>query len=199
MRNAKIPSRFLLLAAEIMREDFVIFLNSIQRKVMIIFVACCFLGILPVFPVRAGQPSDEEITPALNSAEFLFKAMQKKQYADIWESLTAKTKRSIVSAVFKSSQKAGEEIARDKIVADFSAGGKLAQSYWDGYLFVFNPQMVLEQSKWTLGKFKDDKVEINILYKKSENPAILQLFKENNEWKVGLSETFGGRAMLPAF
>jgi len=164
-----------------------------KRIIAIIVLLTCLLSVSALF---ANPPSDEEINNILTSAEALFKAMKAKQYPDIWQGLTTKTKTSILDAVFKELKRAGAEMAREKIASDFEGGGAIARDYWNAYLLVFNPEMVLEQSKWTIGEVKKDKVEINILYKKSDKPAVLQLFRENERWKVGLNETFGARNMI---
>jgi hypothetical protein len=57
----------------------------------------------------------------------------------------------------------------------------------------FDPNMVLEQSKWEIESVKSDKAEIRILYKKASNPAILRMFKEQGRWKAGLVESFWTR------
>lgn len=165
-----------------------------KRIIAIVLSLACLLSYSSLF---ANPPSEEEINNVLTSAEAVFKAMKAKQYPDIWHGLTTKTKTSILDAVFKESKKAGNEITREKIASDFERGGAVAQAYWNEYLFVFNPEMVLEQSKWTIGVVKKDKAEINILYKKSDRPAVLQLFRENERWRVGLNETFGARNMIP--
>jgi len=48
---------------------------------------------------------------------------------------------------------------------------------------------------WEIGFIKENKAEIIIKQKKSEEPARLKLFKENNKWKVGLVETFWTRKL----
>jgi hypothetical protein len=48
-----------------------------------------------------------------------------------------------------------------------------------------------------MGEIEKDKAEIILQYRKSEKPAILKMFKEDNEWKVGLDESFGARKFLP--
>jgi hypothetical protein len=164
-----------------------------KRVIVIVALLACLLS---DSAWCANSPSEEEINNVLTSAEVLFKAMKSKQYPDIWQGLTAKTKTSILDAVLKESKKAGTEMAREKIASDFEGGGAIAQAYWNAYLIVFNPEMVLEQSKWTIGAAEKDRVEINILYKKSNKPAVLQLFRENEKWKVGLNETFGTRSMI---
>ena len=72
----------------------------------------------------------------------------------------------------------------------------MAKAYWNSYLNAFDPDCVLEQSKWDIGAIKKDKAEINILYKKSEKPAVLLIYMEGNVWEVGLEETFGSRNLL---
>ena len=42
-----------------------------------------------------------------------------------------------------------------------------------------------------MGQVKNDRAEVIIRYKRSERPAIIQMFREDGVWKVGLEETFG--------
>jgi hypothetical protein len=143
------------------------------------------------------KPTDEEIGAVFTSAESVFKGMKDRNFPAIWQFLSAKTKKSTIEAVYKSSRKANITVEREKIGADFAAGGELAKAYWNSYLNVFDPKMVLEDSKWDIGIVKKDTAEINILYKKSKQPAVLLLYKEDNVWKVGMEETFGARNWLP--
>jgi hypothetical protein len=48
-----------------------------------------------------------------------------------------------------------------------------------------------------MGIIKKDTAEVNILYTKSKKPALSQLYKEDNVWKVCLEETLGTRNWLP--
>jgi hypothetical protein len=165
------------------------------RKIIVFII---FLIVLSSFPsLQAATSTEEEVNKALLAAESLFKAMKEKQYAEIWKSITAKTKKSIVEDVYRAAKKSGEEIKLSIIENDFQAGGELAKAYWDAYLFVFDPEMALSQSKWTIGKISITDAEINILFRKSAKPAVLRLSRENGEWKVGLTETFGARNMIP--
>ncbi|HQO63258.1 MAG TPA: hypothetical protein PK528_06565, partial [Syntrophorhabdus sp.] len=86
----------------------------------------------------------------------------------------------------------GKEVTYSKgeIRNNFSTGGTIAQAYWDSYLTVFNPDMVLEYSKWEIGKVGKERAQINIIYRKAERPAVIQMYKEDNVWRVGLTETF---------
>jgi hypothetical protein len=56
--------------------------------------------------------------------------------------------------------------------------------------------MVLEQSRWEMGFIKKNEAEIILMYKKSDRPTRLKMFKENDVWKVGLVETFWARGTL---
>ena len=143
------------------------------------------------------KPSEEEINNIFSSAESLFKAMELKDYTVIWQSLTVKSQQRIVDAVYRAIIKKGIDTQKDIIRKDFIEGGEIAKAYWDNYLEAFNPNIVINQSKWTFKTLKSDSAEIDILYKKSSNPATLKLNRENNTWKVGLEETFGARNLIP--
>ena len=80
--------------------------------------------------------------------------------------------------------------SKEQIKDNFKTGGTIAQAYWNSYLDAFNPDMVLEQSRWEMGKVGKDRAQINIIYKKAERPAVIQMLKEEGAWRVGLAETF---------
>jgi len=159
---------------------------------LLIFLACP-----PGSKGYAASPSEEEINSVLNSAETLFKAMKGKKYPVIWMMITEKTKKKIIDSTYRELKKAGNPVGKEIIEADFRKGDVIAAAYWEGYLLVFDPQIVLEQSRWTIGMIGRDKTEINIQFRKSRYPAIVKLFRENDQWKVGLEETFGARSLLP--
>ena len=102
--------------------------------------------------------------------------------------LSVKSKAAIAGDVTK---RAADTYSKEQIETDFSIGGLIAKSYWDEYLFYFDPDMVLEQSRWEMGPIGKQQAEIILQYKKAEQPARLKMFKEENQWKVGLIETFG--------
>ena len=86
----------------------------------------------------------------------------------------------------------GKELgfSKEEIDRDFTKRRRDSQSYWKSYLDVFNPDIVLEQSRWEMGKVSKDRAQINVTYKKAERPAIIQMYKEDGRWRVGLTETF---------
>jgi len=167
------------------------------RKVIAVLLLIACSQAMP--QAWAAGPSEKEVDDVLACAESVFKAQKAKQYADVWRFLTVKTKKTIVDSVYRQAKQAGTEVEKNRIDSDFAAGGDIAKAYWDGYLLVFRPDMVLEESRWTIGEIRKDKAEIFILYRKSERPAVLKLFKEDGKWKVGLDETFGARSLLANF
>ncbi len=142
----------------------------------------------------AAPPISSDIDAALNAAESLFQTMKEKDYRRIWALLTQKSKEVIVSDVIKAETNRGNpDLTKQNVTVDFSDGGPLSRSYWNAFLDNFDPDAVLTQSKWDVGKFQKNRGEIVIRYRKSEGPALLQMYKEQGLWKVGLVETFWSR------
>jgi hypothetical protein len=162
---------------------------KIKYTIIFVFILMLFFksytGAAPLF--------DSNVESALSSAESLFKMMKSRNYPEIWSLLTQKSKDVIVNDVYKAEADAGVVHLRENINSDFNNAGTLSNAYWNSFLDNFNPDTVLEQSKWDTGTFEKDKGEIIIKYRKAESPAILLMFKENGMWKLGLVETFWTR------
>jgi len=162
------------------------------KKLTVIAIILGVLGNLYLVAHAADRNVEEG--NILSSAESLFISMKDRNYPAIWDLLSVKSRDIIVSDVYGECRKSGcrkEEIARD-----FTTGGPTAKSYWDSYLAEFDPDMVLEHSRWEMGAIKDKNAQINLYYKKSKNPAVLQMYKEEGTWRVGLEETFRARRLL---
>jgi hypothetical protein len=172
-----------------------VFMNYLIR----LFLLISFLSLFIASPSVYAQKNDVEIDAILNAAESFFKFIKQRDYVKTWNTLTRKSQDTIVDDVFKeiekmrSSQKDVKDYSKEEIFADFAAGGPLSKSYWDNFLEYVNPDIVLEKSRWDIGTIKGNKANISVKYKKSDNPAILQLYKENSAWKFGLVETFWTR------
>ena len=162
-----------------------------KALVIFVFIYGCFFISLPL--VYAG---DGDIHHVLFSAESLFKALKEKNYTEVWKFLTAKSKSVIVDDVYREAVRIGGTYSKEQMSDDFTTGGSIARAYWDSYLRIFDPDIVLENSTWKINVVENEYAEINILYKKSEKPAILKIFKEDGMWKVGLEETFRTRKWL---
>jgi hypothetical protein len=156
------------------------------QQLRVIAASMLILLLSMVYSLRAA-PKDE-VDTILQSAESFFKTMKEKEYAGIWRLLSAKSRVAIVNDVAKH---AATIYSKAQIETDFSVGGLIAKSYWDEYLFYFDPDTVLEQSKWEMGPISKQQAEVILQHKKAEQPARLKMFKEGNQWKVGLIETFG--------
>ena len=154
------------------------------RNLIVAVLALILMTRLPVFAQMGAAETDR----ILDAWEACFKAMKQKDYAAIWESLSAKSKAAIVGDVTK---RTAGIYTKEQIETDFSLGALIAKSYWDEYLFYFDPDMALEQSRWEMGPIGKQQAEIILQYKKAEQPARLKTSKEENQWKVGLIETFG--------
>jgi len=162
----------------------------INLLIFICFVYGLFFSSLLVYA------EDSKIHNVLFSAESLFKAMKERNYTEVWKYLSAKSKSIIVDDVYRAAVKLGSKPSKKQLNDDFASGGSTARTYWDSYMNSFDPDMVLEHSTWKINIVKKVYAEINILYIKSDKPAILQLFKEDGMWKVGLEETFRTRKWI---
>ena len=120
--------------------------------------------------------------------------MSRAAYPGLWSGLSRQSRKNIVQNVRKALGKSGVDYAEERIGADFAAGGGLARDYWTNYVLHFDPKLILEESKWSMGAVKQDTAEIIIRYKKSDRDAILKMFREEGAWKVGLDETFPPRS-----
>jgi len=157
---------------------------------------CFFLSIFFLTQFSCCEDFNREQDDILSSAESLFKVMKEKNYPKIWLLLSNTSKSSIIEDTYKNIMKYEKEkkretnFSKDQIEQDFLVGGLIAKAYWESYLDAFNPDMVLEQSKWEMGEIRKNRAYIHVKYKKAERPAVIQLFKEDGSWKVGLMETF---------
>jgi len=163
--------------------------------IVLLVAAAVHLRLIPATAQsQTLNPVAEEV---LGAAESVFKSMKAKDYPAIWQGLTRETKNEIVASVRKGTKKAGQEYTAEKLAQDFASGGPQAKAYWDAYFNVFNPDMVLEDSKWSMGPIEKNVAAVIVQYKKSDKPAILILKKEGGAWRLGLDETFGARKWIP--
>jgi len=147
-------------------------------------------------PSRAASPEDHPAVPAiLASAESLFQSMKSRDYPAIFAGLTAKSRETIVAET--ASALAAEWTARpgippdpEAVRRDLAAGGPIAREYWDAFLRRFDPDLALERSRWEIGTVDTDKAEILLTHHGADHPAVLEMFREDGGWKVGLVETF---------
>ncbi len=132
----------------------------------------------------------------LYSAEGFFISIKESDFDTSWDLLSDKSKNKIVNEVYDASREKGVKIERNVIRESFHQNGIIARNFWNAARTKFDPDMVLEESKWNIGYIKNSKAEINITYKKSSRPSQLKMFKERDVWKVGLVETFWTRRYM---
>ncbi len=136
------------------------------------------------------------INRAVSAAEATFQAMKARDYRQIWERLTTKSRETVADETLEALAKEGEgkgKTSRETVLADFRDGGPVARDYWDAFLAHFNPETALAESRWEAAETGRGKVLVLITYKTSDRPAAVQMVRENGAWKFGLVETFWGR------
>lgn len=153
-------------------------------KLTICILACLFA--LNVFGAEQGNNMDK----VLSAAEGFFKQLQAKNYRQTWSCLSSKSKEVIVEEIYKGSN---AQYSLEQVRSDLQAGGMIAAGYWKGVLQTFDPRTILENSKWETGRIGPKEAELVITYKKSSNPALIRMYNESGEWKLGLVESFWTR------
>jgi hypothetical protein len=163
-----------------------------MRKFLSVILAIFFCITIPC--ALKAQDNDS-INAVLDSAEQFFILLRSREYKEAWDLLSEKSQKTIIKDVYKASNKIGANTTIEDIRRDFDNSGLISRNYWNAFLDTFDPNMILENSRWEIGFIEEKKAEIIIRHKKSEAPARLKLFKENNKWKVGLVETFWTRKL----
>jgi len=141
-------------------------------------------------PSKGAQDVTPDMDVMLKSAESVFKAMQARQYTQIWQKLTQKSRQTVVKDTFKAIKANQGNASEDRIERGFIVGDELSKAYWDSFLKNFDPVLILDQSVWEIESVKNDHASIKMTFRKAQRPAILKMYKEEGVWKVGLTESF---------
>jgi hypothetical protein len=147
--------------------------------------------------VAVNKNNNPQLDAILTTAENLFISMKNKDYTAIWNELSDNSRKAVLNDAWEKSKIQGRAVNKEELSADFKNGGARAGAYWDTILTIFDPDIVLEQSRWEMGKIKQSEAEIILYYLKSKSPTILKLYKEGGKWKVGWEESFGARRLNP--
>ncbi|MBI5664383.1 MAG: hypothetical protein HZC49_04750 [Nitrospirae bacterium] len=142
---------------------------------------------------------DEEykaVAPILSSAENFFMSLKDGEYDAAWDLLSDNSRKVIIGDVYDAGRKLNKDINREDIIMDFNGRGRMFTNYWNSFRRSFDTDMVLKHSEWEMGRIGDDEAEIIIRHKTSGEPTILRMRKEEESWKVGLTETFWQRRTL---
>ncbi len=166
-----------------------LFITMKTKNIYLIGLACC-IGLCSIlsFPPFAVADDEEAV---LMVGERLFKSLKARQFRGAWEVLSKESQESIVTDTLRSIEKERPgSVTREQVTNDFAQGTGFAVLYWEGFLQVFDPDKVLERSRWSVGSLKADEAEIVIHYKRAQRPARIKVVKEGGQWRVGLAETF---------
>jgi hypothetical protein len=156
-----------------------------------LFGISVLLWLMPV--VGHGRDKQDDLDRVLASAEGFFQSLTTKNYSQAWSFLSQRSKEVISNDIYKGSVDPGAGYTKEQIRSDLQAGGMIAGSYWKGVLQSFDPNSVLEESKWEMGFVRSDEAQLFITHRKSSRPARLKLFNETGVWRVGLVESFWTR------
>lgn len=159
---------------------------SIKKHRIILYATCIFI----INTQFAFAQPNEDMIELFTSAKGFFKNLQNKNYVSVWDSITEKSKKTIIENIFKQQKETGEKATIGEITTDFANCAKLCKTFWTAYVWSFDPDLALRESQWALGFIKKDKAELLITHKRSEAPAKLKMFRESGQWKVGFTETF---------
>lgn len=161
-----------------------------MRLHLFAFILLVLLGVsVPVL----SQPSHPEAGAVLETVEKFFATLKRNDSRSLWGMLSEKSRSTIVRDVYKAVKDTKNPPTEEQVRADFTETGPLAVSYWGGVLKTFDPDMLLTESRWQMGKVSKNKAEVLAEHKTAKKPAVIQVFKEKGEWKVGLVETFWTR------
>lgn len=141
--------------------------------------------------IQFSSASADDQSSALENADRFFSLLEKKQFDQAWFILSGDSREKIISDVV-ASYKDSNLKAPDKVTLNknFESCADICTAYWNGFLVNFRPEEVLLNSEWSISVVKKNYIEIQLINKKAAKPAILKMFKENNDWKLGLTESF---------
>lgn len=110
-----------------------------------------------------------------------------------WELLTEKSQQTIINDIYKSSKNNGIEMKKEDISRDVGNNGLIFNNFWNGFMNNFDPDVVLNDRVWEFEKAGPDHAVILL---KKRAVTRLHMYKEHDQWKVGLVETFWTRKPL---
>jgi hypothetical protein len=153
-----------------------------------------FAAGLILLVLAASAPAASDGDEVLGRGETFFRLLKEKNYGSLWQYLSKRSRETIVGDTMKNlGGDSGVAGRKGEIEKDFTEGGGIARAYWSGFLAVFNPDTVLEESRWTIDTVKKESAVIVLRHRKSEAPVQLRMVKEDGAWRVGLVETFWGK------
>lgn len=170
---------------------FGIFKMKLKTKYPAVIVILCILLFMHLSSTIAlADKAEDEI---LSVTEGFFIALKERRFADAWDLLTVKSKNTIIDEVYKDINKTKTKMGREVVKEEFQKKGELFDIFWNNFIKKFDPDTVLEQSAWNIGRIESDRATLILRYKRSEYDSELQIYKEEGKWKFGLVESYWTR------
>ncbi len=174
------------------------FVRKTKQFVSLLFISCLAVMLVSCQAAQKMRVSPDEQNSILSAAEKPFIHMNEKRYRDVWEGISRKSKDAIVRDVLKACNVFHVTCdSATKFHEDFANAGPSAIVYWENYLAAFDPNSLIKESRWVMGKVGDEEADIVVRFRGSNGDAVLKVVKENGVWKMGLEESFGVRKWMP--
>ncbi|UCH44243.1 MAG: hypothetical protein JSV11_08030 [Nitrospiraceae bacterium] len=156
---------------------------------VLVTLVCVAAGAVCAQPVSSGDDREAEES-ILDAAETFFVSLKDSDFHSVWTLLSKKSRTTIINDVYTASEKMDMGVTKEAVIEDFERRGTMFNNYWNSFRGNIDIDLILEQSQWQMSEIHPSKTEIIISHKKSPHPTRLKLFKEHDQWKVGLTETF---------
>ncbi|MGV8080481.1 MAG: hypothetical protein AB2L22_10570 [Syntrophales bacterium] len=167
-----------------------------RRVVLLALLSCVMISLNSCQTLQKRQVSPEEEHAILSAAEKTFLCLNEKRYRDVWESISRKSRDAVIRDVLDACEAFHIRCDEMKIRESFARGGPDALIYWENFLSAFDPNSVIRESRWMMGKSGAEEADIAVLHRDSDREAVFRVVKEDGVWKMGLEESFGVRKRM---
>ncbi|MBI4683488.1 MAG: hypothetical protein HY757_10380 [Nitrospirae bacterium] len=140
-----------------------------------------------------AEDHSKSVPLILQSAENFFIFLDERNFRAAWELMTEKSHQTIINDIYEISADRGADISKDDISKNITSNGIIFNNYWQAFMTNFDPDVILKDRVWEFEKIESDYAVILL---KKRNVTKLKIYKENNQWKVGLVESFWTRRHL---
>jgi hypothetical protein len=172
------------------------FENKTGGFMLLFLMACIVLDLISCGIAQKRVMITDEEQSILSAAEKTFLCMSEKRYGELWESISRRSKEAVVRDVLDACDVMHIRCDGTKLRMSFANEGPDAVIYWENFLAAFDPNSVIRESRWMMGKAGAEKAEIIVFHRDSDREAVLKVVKEDGVWKMGLEESFGVRKRM---
>lgn len=132
---------------------------------------------------------DKDTLDALDRTNLFFEEMQNRNYSELWSYLTITSQKKIISDILTHADPK-DNLTNEKVAKDFAKCAELCVSYWTGFLYYFDPDLVLEKTEWNISEASPEYVEVELINSETQAQSLLKIYKEKGIWQFGLTESF---------